>query len=252
MGLFGGILGGAAGSMFGPVGTAAGTMFGSNQNPSSSEVAGGIIGAPFGPLGALAGSQINKKPEGAQYNGDYSGAGQFPSMVTPLGANGELQDRFKLAGPEKYGAGLQNQITWQQMQNQSQAANQAAAGAAGARSDLARHGGLSSGASERLARSGADSQMDAMQKAAAGAAGSRLEAATDTQAKKMAIDQQNMTNTLGAQSALNKYNIDKLNSDRQLWAAQQMAQAQADAAPKPRSFLGSTPIIGDMFDSLGI
>lgn len=253
MGLFGNILGGGVGAMFGgPAGLATGAAIGGNQNASNSEIGGAVMGAPFGPLGAIMGSQINKKAPGAQYNPDYSGVGQYPGMISPLDNSGALQDRFKIAGPEKYGSALQNQITWQQMQNQNQAVGGAAQGAANARSQLATHGGLDSGASERLAQQGALNQMQAMQKAGAGAAGSRLEAATDVQNKKMGIDQANLANTFNAQQAANKYNIDKINSDRQLWAAQQMAQATADAAPKPKSFLGSTPIIGGMFDSLGI
>lgn len=228
-----------------------------SQNKKTGTIAGGGAGwAAGGPVGAIFGAGAgqgiggmfdNQKPA---FQADMSGISPYPNAVSPLVGNPaspDLASKYKLGGAQAYGADANNLATWAQMQGMNKGANDAAAATAGAQSQIASHGGLTGGAGERLASQGLRSQIEAGQNAGNQATANRLNISGQTHQMQQGLDSQNVANTLNAMKMQNDYNIAKNNANNQAWAAGQMAQATAAAAPKEKNFFQSIPIVGGLF-----
>ena len=174
MGIFGTIGGGLAGGAFlgGPVGMVGGGLLG-NATQNGLQNGGGPLegaGQMLGPLdifgwdksgeraNAALGNQFmanSPRPRNIQYQNSYTPGMQMEGQFNPntQGLNAFRTEALR-TGPSR-GAQLQmGQQNLMQTQGRNQAARDVAGATAGSRSQLAMRGGLTGGASERLAKQG--------------------------------------------------------------------------------------------------
>lgn len=244
----------------------------------------GIIGAVVGGLpGYLIGNSIQRKYEGGDGGGnigiDYSKQPQYPtyqqgydptkqSNLPQLqqelsGLGGITQQGLRATANQAFSRGAspwaqlaQNRQRLQEQAQRDQLQKEGAARQAEARSALAMRGGLSSGARERLARSGMRDQLLGAQDVSRQGAQSALQIGMQDEANRqkalqaipsMAAPGINMAQ-LGQQTRAfdtqqqvdeaarrNQFDLAKYQSDMAAWAAGQQAMAMAQPAPK---FLG--------------
>lgn len=197
---------------FGSVGNAVGSVF---SNPVTGYLGGSLIG---GPVAGIAGGLLgNKNQQNAAIDGQIMNPGAAPGYLDPNDLGGEPQ------GLSAYGRMQQaNNAVTARGQNE-QAQGNAYGDLAAQRSALAARGGLSSGASERLAQ---------------GAMGNQAAARQGNAYNLMQANNQAGANDLGNQMQWNQYaRLQNQQMQGQIYGGNQMANATLEAN-RPKGLLG--------------
>jgi hypothetical protein len=159
--------------------------------------------------------------------GNYQGAAK----------NGQLMDQFKLKDPGAVKSPWLDQQLQQQDMLQTNALNQgaqrAASGAAGAQANLARHGGLSTGAAERMGQAAQQNQQlnaqDVYGQGAAQRLGMQSADMQNERGYQTGLQQQNIQTSLGDLAAKQGFDLKKYEEQMKGYGAEKSAQATEKA-----------------------
>ena len=202
---------------------------------------------------------------------DLSGRPQMAAFQSQLGPGGMMPEQYQIQdqlnrgglekirgialgeGPSAWAQARGQELQTQQAQGMSDLAAQSQSAQAQARGQMARRGGISSGARERMAMGGAQSNIMNQQRARLGGQQAREGLATEDERRKSQMLQQlpgqeiqsaqfgrageqfNIQRALQEKQAERSYNMQKYQADSQAWAAQK--QAEAIRASKSKGFL---------------
>lgn len=230
--------------------------------------AGNVLGGYFGGLYGLAagnkyGTEFDEKYGGEGGGDPYGGMpGGYPSYIgmsnedtqVPVEWDMRAQDRFNTdalrSGPS---ASTRNALDMNASavdQSKSNARGMATGLANDARSQLAMKGGIDSGASERIAKSGISNALDLTQQAEAGAntnrgnilmqdeaqrqSGLQAAAGMNANSAKGIFDMRNANkkNLMGSLDSRNAYNMNLYNQNMAAWGAGKQATATENSGKK--------------------
>lgn len=278
--------GGLYGSVFGPVGTVGGAAWGGGGGGEGMKWTGEGSGIPgFAEQGTWwdpAGLFAKPKPISLPNRADPTRPGYNPTFdastmsLAPMAASitgGIMPDtrgieKFRgealREGPSNWSKLARNQLAGDEAIQRDALTGRAAAGAAGARTQLAMRGGLTGGAAERLAAGSARDSMVEGQGLAAHALGARNQIATTdegnrikmlTQLPGMEIDQLkpqqwsaeqvlaarrgDITNQTLENRSLNDFNMQAWEQMMKQIQAQRNADVTMATAPKDKGFFGN-------------
>lgn len=160
-----------------------------------------------------------------------------PTYESIRGAGGGLKEQFQLKDPGAVRSPWLDQMLQQQDMMQTQALNrgaqQASTAAASARANLARRGGLSSGAAERLAGAAEEQRVLGAQDIYGQGAAQRLGMQTEDMAKErefqLGLQGQNLQNTLADIAQQREFDLGKYTEQMKATGAERAAQATEKA-----------------------
>lgn len=206
------------------------------SNPITGGLAGGALLGPIGLAGGLMlGGTNAKAAEQADYQKQLAASqGGDPNVgiMDPNSANYLTENR------SAYGQALMGRANADEARAADLASRTSAAQAATSRSTIARQGGLSQGARERISKGSAYDAVMARQEAARAGEGNRLSAIASDQTMQGDEAKRRLAIMMGNQDFLkSKYASDRL--------ANTAAQANA---PHGTPFLRDIPILGNFFD----
>jgi hypothetical protein len=278
--------GGLYGSVFGPVGTAGGAAWGSGGGGEGMSWTGEGSGIPgFAEQGTWwdpAGLFAKPKPLSLPKYADPTRPGYSPvfdpnTMSLALGAAAltgnimpdsrgmnEYRTEALRTGPSAWSRLARNQLAGDEAAQRDKIASSSAGAAADARSQIARRGGLSSGASERLATDAARNQTFANQGLAANILQGQREIATNDESNRvkmltalpgMELEQikpqqwsaeqvlnarrGDITNQIGENRSLNDFNMAAWIQQMQQIQSRRNADVTLATAPKDKGFFGN-------------
>lgn len=206
-------------------------------NPITGGLAGGALLGPIGMVGgALIGGSNAKKAEQDAYQQQVAAAGDggdaSVGIMNPDSAN------YLSANRSPYGEALLSRANADEARAADLATRTSAAQGASSRSTIARQGGLSQGARERISKGSAYDAVMARQEAARSGEGNRLSAIASDQTMQGDEAKRRLAIMMGNQDFLkSKYASDRLANT-----------AAAANAPHGTPFLRDIPILGNFFD----